>query len=462
MRGTVDMDKRSISHSSVALFIIGLIFLVSMLAWAEFGPDDLAYLNETYARLDGTNQPFTDDIMIIGNLTLDRRITFPTSIEIGNGALSTADLWAIAIGHNTIATGDFGIAIGHTAASDFDTGIAVGFLAHAGDEDGNIAIGDVAYADEGFTIAIGSGAAANRRGGVSIGENSVVDGIYGISIGASSVSNNESSISIGDNYAGGNHSISIGHKVNTTADDSFIIGVDCENAQENSFMSCYDDNIMISMSISDDLSIDGGMKSEDGNVTIRPSNNLTFMRNAASSQSNGYIVWEGSTALQNSYIYHPFGFALVIDSYQIYLKGQTLNLGYGTTNPINLNFDTTGSVDDALSFDGNIPMWYISHPLGFDSISNRVGLMYYNSDLFNTGNITWSVFDCIVGGDCKTEWNGLGNLDFKGFDSIRLNSGNLTPNSVELDNIPVWNRTGDSWYVCARDNGTMFLNDTGC
>lgn len=185
--------------------------------------------------LDGENS------IIIGNDAAKTVTIGNSAIGIGHLVANGSDLGfdAIAIGSQTISTGNAAVAIGAIAIADAVGAIAIGGADPAGADLGAsatvghcIAIGVNSSATADSNIAIGYGALADSVKGISIGPDADCVGLNAIAIGSAAVASDNDSIVVGhDAVCNGIESVCIGVAATTGDINSIAIGKDASTVE---------------------------------------------------------------------------------------------------------------------------------------------------------------------------------------------------------------------------------------
>ena len=145
------------------------------------------------------------------------------SIAIGpNSVASTSN--GIALGDNTLVTGDNSVAIGASAEATALDALAFGYQALASGE-GSFAGGMNAQAQGNLAMAIGSNAQALSDETMAMGNNTTANGLAAFALGSESQANGQWTISIGNlTEATGDNAIAIGAKSKATTTGATALG----------------------------------------------------------------------------------------------------------------------------------------------------------------------------------------------------------------------------------------------
>ncbi|WP_199096823.1 YadA-like family protein, partial [Dyella sp. ASV21] len=137
---------------------------------------------------------------IIPNPGSGKEISYLTATEGSsiNNAANSGDTAGVALGYNSVASGDNASAMGHNAQALGTYGLATGNDAYAAST-GDTAIGGNAQALAGSSTAVGSNSSVNASSGTAVGQGASVEAAAtnAVALGTGSVATQANSVSVG-------------------------------------------------------------------------------------------------------------------------------------------------------------------------------------------------------------------------------------------------------------------------
>ena len=224
----------------------------------------------------------------IGYLALIPPNYDPRAIAIGMQSVSSGQ-YSIAIGGSTYsypfgvtrATGNSSVAIGPAAQANNDSTIAMGVAANALGIHA-VAVGPFCTASSDSCLVFGNGSTATWQGDIVIGTNSITNGLFGSRL----VIGNNSLADFGDNV------VAIGEGVQGLGTNSVVIGAASQSGAAHGVAI----GSQVLASFTGDVVI-GSSSATSSSVSLTPENNVVIGAGSSAVDESSVVVGTGSSSL---------------------------------------------------------------------------------------------------------------------------------------------------------------------